>query len=120
VVEIRTAALEEANDGYVLHWTETNTLAMYFKSEKEHAKMRNQEKKGKRAAENREKGMFVMMRTRGQMLVEEKERESKLPATVVSAVALAVTLLYMEMTAMEMAVGDLISNLVLAVYFLGS
>jgi hypothetical protein len=54
------------------------------------------------------------------MLVEEKERESKLPATVVSAVALAVTLLSMEMTAMEMAVGDLISNLVLAVYFLGS
>lgn len=68
--------------------------------------------------------MIVMMRTRGQMLVEEKERESKLPATVVSAVvsavALAVTLLSMEMTAMEMAVGDLISNLVLAVYFLGS
>jgi hypothetical protein len=47
VVEIRTAALEEANNGYVLHWTETNTLAMYFKSEKEYAKMRNQEKRGK-------------------------------------------------------------------------
>lgn len=47
MVEIRTAALEEANNGHVLHWTETNTLAMYFKSEEEYAKMRNQEKRGK-------------------------------------------------------------------------
>jgi hypothetical protein len=110
VVEIQTAALEEANGGYVLHWTETNTLAMYFKSGNEYAKMRDQEKKGRKSCQEAWEGDDCNDGNQGQMLV----------VTVVSAVALAVTLFSMEMTAMDMAVGDLISKLMLAVYFLGS